>query len=78
MLSNPDPQRPWLEDYEVGLIVEWLRWLGIGLGLQQAEALGVRLRQLVQQARDSQPGNVGGIRPEQADSTAAAVLANLG
>lgn len=58
LLSAPDHAKPWLERYETSGIVEWLRWLGLGLGLARAQQIGIELQQLVRAARDRESDGV--------------------
>jgi hypothetical protein len=74
LLSEPDPSRPWLERYEIGLIVEWLRWLGIRTSFDEAVERGGRLLQLVRTTRDGQSIGNAPIPPDIADHIAATIL----
>lgn len=55
ILSGEDPATPWREQYELSNVVQWLRWLGIGLSMSRAEELGAELRQLIRAARNAAP-----------------------
>jgi hypothetical protein len=74
LLSSPDPAKPWRESYEVDLIVEWLRWLGIELTHAKAAELGTELTRLVHAARSARPDRSNDISPETAARIAAALL----
>jgi hypothetical protein len=73
LLSTPDPSKPWLERYETGLIVEWLRWVGMQLPYTRAQDLGEELIAHVHAAR-SEDGAGGHVTPESASHIAKTLL----
>jgi hypothetical protein len=70
-LSASEPDDRGLERYEVGIIVEWLRWLGKDLSFDRAQTLGVELLEPIQAARAEATG---GIAYERAKHLARRVL----
>ncbi|GIH16089.1 hypothetical protein [Rugosimonospora africana] len=78
LLSESDPARPWLEQYEAENIAEWMRWLGIELSRARAQELGAELTRLVDAARSTAGSDShGGIPPQAADHIAATLLAAI-
>lgn len=73
LLSPPDPNKPWQDRYEAGLIAEWLRWLTPHLGYTEASDLGERLQHLARAAR-GHGGHGDGISHESAEEIARTIL----
>jgi hypothetical protein len=72
LLPPADPTRPWSEPYEVGLIVEWLRWFGMNLTLANAQLLGDELAEHANREREASPESA--VTPAAAGRIAAKIL----